>query len=179
MGLGVYEHHVGDGKRHALYGSLEELREMLVECVDAAASLAGKPAPSPTARHGSDPPQPVPADLKQTIAYDVESTVRLFNSKSTEAERALAAELPGGIGPQILDAATRHDVSFLDAETWGEVHNHLLSNFRLGDPAWEALVFRLWLTRVLAYTTNQAAAGYDKAMDYLESTIAGYESSTP
>jgi hypothetical protein len=45
----------------------------------------------------------------------------------------------------------------------------------MGDPAWESLAFRLWLTRVLAYTTDQARSGYEAAMDYLESTILEYE----
>ncbi|HEX5695745.1 MAG TPA: hypothetical protein VFZ15_05130, partial [Acidimicrobiia bacterium] len=52
LGLGVYEHHVAGGKRHALYGSLDELREMLIECLDAAASLSGRPGPGPDATHG-------------------------------------------------------------------------------------------------------------------------------
>jgi hypothetical protein len=54
-------------------------------------------------------------------------------------------------------------------------HGFLLDGFALGDPAWESLAFRLWLTRVLAYTTNQAREGFAAAMTYLESTIRRYE----
>jgi hypothetical protein len=50
-----------------------------------------------------------------------------------------------------------------------------MEGFALEDPAWESLAFRLWLTRVLAYTTNHAGNGFDAAMAYLESTIVHYE----
>jgi hypothetical protein len=63
----------------------------------------------------------------------------------------------------------------MDAGLWYEVHGFLLDHFRLGDPVWESLAFRLWLTRVLSYTTNQARSGFDEAIAYLESTIARYE----
>ncbi|NIV34953.1 MAG: hypothetical protein GWN58_37505, partial [Anaerolineae bacterium] len=31
VGVSLFEHYVADGKRHSLYGSLEELRDMVVE----------------------------------------------------------------------------------------------------------------------------------------------------
>jgi hypothetical protein len=63
----------------------------------------------------------------------------------------------------------------MDAGLWFQAHGFLIERFVLGDPAWESLAFRLWLTRVLAYTENQAQTGYDRAMEYLESTISDYE----
>ena len=47
----------------------------------------------------------------------------------------------------------------MDADRWYVAHGFLMEGFALGDPAWESLAFRLWLTRVLAYTTNQAGKG--------------------
>ncbi len=175
LGLGVYEHHVEDGKRHALYGSLDELTDMLVECLDAACSLAGRPGPSPQARHGTDPAAPAPPDLKRTIAYDIDGTMRLLDREWTDAERDLAGMLPDGIGDLVFGSRTEFDVGLMDADRWYVVHGFLLENFTLGDPAWESLAFRLWLVRVLAYTTNQASEGFDVAMGYLESTIGQYE----
>jgi mannosylglycerate synthase len=175
MGLGLYEHHVGGGKRHALYGSLDELRHMLIECLDAAGSLSGRPAPRLDARHGSDPPTPAPNDLKQTVAYDIEGTIRLLDTPWDEEEADLARLLPGETGEHLCPPRARRDLSFMDADLWYEVHGFLLDRFTLGDPAWESLTFRLWLTRVLAYTTNQARSGFDEAIAYLESTIARYE----
>jgi hypothetical protein len=175
LGLGLYEHHVDDGKRHALYGSLDELREMLVECLDAAASLSGRPGPAPDARHGSDPPTPAPDDLKRTVAYDVDGTLRLLAAPLAEGEAELARRFPDPVTDHLLQPPPKRALSFMDADLWYEVHGILLDGFTLGDAAWEALAFRLWLTRVLAYTTNQARAGFDEAMAYLESTIGDYE----
>ena len=178
MDLGLYEHHVADGKRHALYGSLDELRVMLIECLDAAASLRGHPGPDSGARHGSDPPAPAPEDLKQTVAYDIEGTVRLLEADWSQEEMALAGQLPDDFKARLLEGDTSRRFSFMDAEHWFEAHGFLLTRFALGDAAWESLAFRLWLTRVLAYTTNQARQGFDAAMAYLESTIAEYEKMT-
>ena len=175
MDLGFYEHHVADGKRHALYGSLDELREMLIECLDAAASLSGRPGPGPGARHATDPPAPVPVDLKQTTAYDVEATVRLLDAEWSADEIRLAESLPPDLSSLLLDDPTRPRVELMDADRWHIAHGFLLDSFALGDPAWESLAFRLWLTRVLSYTTNQAREGFDAAMAYLESTIRLYE----
>jgi hypothetical protein len=175
MDLGVFEHHVADGKRHALYGSLDELREMLIECLDAAAALAGRPGPGKGARHGTDPPAPVPDDLKQIVAYDVAGTVRLLEAGWSEEEMRLIETLPAELFGFLLDDPTAPRFELMDANRWYVAHGILLDGFVLGDPAWESLAFRLWLTRVLAYTTNQAGKGFDAAMAYLESTIVHYE----
>jgi mannosylglycerate synthase len=175
LGLGLYEHHVPDGKRHALYGSLDELRDMLLECLDSVASLRGLPPPPPGSAHASDPPTPAPADLSRTVAYDIEGTRRLLGAEWSQAEARLAGTLPGTIGARLLASSPDDDFSFMDALTWFDVHGFLLDGFVLGNPAWEALAFRLWLTRVLAYTTTQALDGYQEAMAYLESTIEDYE----
>lgn len=175
MDLGLYEHHVADGKRHALYGSLEELREMLIECLDAAASLSGRPGPENGARHGTDPPAPVPEDLKQIVAYDVAGTIPLLEARWSEEEIRLVERLPAELFGFLLDDPTRPRLELMDADRWYVAHGFLLESFALEDPAWESLAFRLWLTRVLAYTTNQAGKGFDAAMAYLESTILHYE----
>jgi mannosylglycerate synthase len=175
MGTGLYEHHVADGKRHTLYGSLDELRPMVVECLDAVARLAGREGPEPSARHGSDLPGPVPADLKRTVAYDLTSTLPLLTSGWSDHETRLAADLPGPAREGILVNLERPEFAFMDAGTWLEALRFLLAGFRLGDLGWESLAFRLWLTRVLSYTTYQAQSGYDRAIDYLEETIRGYE----
>jgi hypothetical protein len=155
-----------------LYGSLDELRVMLVECLDAAASLAGRPGPGSDARHGSDPPTPVPDDVKSTVAYDIEATRRLLDAPWGEAEADLADLIPGAAGGLLRSG---RDPSFMDDRLWYEVHGFLLDNFTFANPAWESLAFRLWLTRVLAYTTSQALSGFEAAMAYLESTIDDYE----
>lgn len=175
MDLGLFEHHVADGKRHSLYGSLDELREMLIECLDAAASLSGRPGPGNGARHGTDPPAPVPEDLKQIVAYDLAGTVPLLEARWSEEEIRLVEGLPAELFGFLLDDPTRPKFELMDADRWYVAHGYMLEGFALGDPAWESLAFRLWLTRVLAYTTNQAGKGFDVAMAYLEGTIVRYE----
>ena len=175
LDIGLYEYHVPDGKRHALYRSLAELRAMLVECLDAIASLSGRPGPGPDAVHHSDPAAPVPPDLKNTVAYDVDATVKLLTMDWTDEEAVLAGTLPEEIAPQVLDNINEPTFAFMDAEAWFEVLSVLLDRFALGDPAWESLAFRLWTARVLSYTTNQALGGYDRAIDYLSETVRDYE----
>jgi hypothetical protein len=175
LGMGMYEHHVADGKRHALYGSLDELREMLIECLDAASSLRGLPGPGPDARHGTDPPSEVPDDLKQIVAYDIDASRRLLGPAWPDAEAALLGATPEGVAGRLLSAGPDRIFDAVDADLWYVIHSFLIDRFVLGDPAWESLAFRLWLMRVLAYTTNQARLGFDQAMAYLRSTIDRYE----
>jgi hypothetical protein len=176
LGIGVYEHLVPEGKRHTLYGSLDELRPMALECLDAVSRLEGWPGPEPGARHESDPPAPVPADLKRTVAYDLDATLPLLGVGWTEPEATLASGLPDWILSGITSVDGVPGLSFMDAGAWMETLRFLMSGFRLGDQAWESLAFRLWLARVLSYTTNQAQTGYDNAIEYLEGTIRDFES---
>jgi mannosylglycerate synthase len=175
LGVGLYEHLVPDGKRHTLYGSLEELRTMVLECLDAVARLAELDGPGPEARHGSDPPAAVPDDLKRTVAYDIDSTLPLLTDGWTDEEAALADALPKRVKDGLLANRERPEFDFMDAAAWLEALQFLLSGFRLGDKAWESLAFRLWLARVVSYTTNQAQSGYDRAIAYLGATIRDYE----
>jgi mannosylglycerate synthase len=64
--------------------------------------------------------------------------------------------------------------SFMDEDTWAEVYSVLLDHFDPGDDDWRELLFKLWLTRVLQYTTTVALRGYDYAMHYLHRMVARY-----
>ncbi len=175
LGLGLYEHAVPAGKRHSLYGSLAELRDMALECLDAAASLRGRPPPPPGSLHHSDPSGPVPEDLKQLVAYDVDASQTLLSDPWSREEAQLAERIPGltGMGPdQALGSYLTH---LMDADVWRGVVEVLLAEFDLENQAWRSLAFRLWLIRVLAYTSTHATLGYDHALAYLEQTILDYE----
>lgn len=175
-GLPLYEHLVAGGKRHTLYGSLAELRTMVLECLDAVASLRGREGPPAETVFDSAPPAPVPEDLKATVAFDHDSSFSLLVGAWGAAEADLAATLPGDLGERLGSVSDITDLGFLDADLWGQALRFLLEGFRLGDPGWEALAFRLWLARVLSYTTGPAGEGYDHAIEYLEATIHRYES---
>ena len=175
LGVPTYEHNVADGKRHALYGSLNEIREMVIECLDAARSLNGKPGPPAQARFSADPRAEVPEDLKEVTGYDVEKTTLLLTAGWSEAEASLAGDLEPTINEHVLTNRDTPNYRFMDADTWGEVLVWLLANFHLEDQAWRSLAFRLWLMRVLAYTSSVVPHGYDAAIRYLENTIDDYE----
>ena len=162
---GVFEHNVADGKRHALYGSLTDIRDMLLECLDAAASLRDRPAPSGTDPFDADAPAPVPDDLKETVAFDVEATRAAISAPPDAPERDILESLG-------VDATAPLS---MDGGAWLQVFPRLLEGFRLDDRAWRSAAFRLWVERVIHYTTHQVPLGYDTAIGYLERTIETFE----
>jgi mannosylglycerate synthase len=164
-GASIYEHNAPDGKRHALYGSLTDIEEMVLECLDAVASLRGRARPG--LGFDADPPARVPADLKSTVAYDLESTRSSIAEAPGPAEAAVLSDL--GVDPSAPIS--------MDAAAWEVVLPRLLDGFRLDDPAWRSATFRLWVERVIHYTTNQVPLGYDAAMAYLEQTVWDFEES--
>jgi hypothetical protein len=149
---------------------------MAVECLDAVASLRGRRPPDPGPHH-ADPATPAPEDLAGATGFDLGKTIGQLTSGWSTEEELLAENLPGGIGEQVLGNKAKAGFEFMDAATWGEVLAHLIANFRLGEPAWEALAFRLWVLRVLSYATDQASQGHASAMAYLRTTIDEYERS--
>ena len=161
LGLDVYEHNVPDGKRHALYGSLTDIRDMVLECLDAIRSLRG--AAGPRSRFGADPPAEVPDDLKAVVGYDVAATEVLLSNSPTVEEQS------------VLDRLEISSSPTLTGQQWQEVFPKLLDDFELDDPGWRSAVFRLWVTRVLTYSRDVVPEGYDHAMGYLEETIRKFE----
>lgn len=169
----LFEHYVAGGKQHALYRSLEDLREMVHECFEAAADVGRRPTPPP-AHHRVQPPGPVPAAISRRVGYDVEMTLGLLTDRWTPAEREATAALPAHItGSMLRNADGRPTFSFLDAGAWYETLVALTEAYR-PEPGWRGLLFRLWVARVLAYTTSDALAGHAAAMATLEETISDY-----
>lgn len=165
LGVGIYEHHVADGKRHALYGSLTDIEEMLLECLDAVGSLAGRPGPDPGGVLEGDPPAPVPDDLKRTAAYDVDATRAAISTPPSPDE----AEVLESLGVSLAGPID------MDGDRWAEVFPPLMHRFRLDRPEWRAAAFRLWVERVIHYTTHRVPAGYDAAIAYLQSSVSRFE----
>ena len=168
LGLGIYEHNAPDGKRHALYGSLADIREMILECLDAVASLRGRGRPPRDAIFDADPPAPVPEDLKTTVAFDLDATRAAIASPPDAGEAGVLESLGIEPGAHIE----------MNAERWRVVLGELITRFRLDDDSWRAAVFRLWVARVVHYTTRHVPDGYEEAVSYLEATIRGYEESS-
>ena len=171
-GLGIYEHFIAGGKQHALYGSLDEIRDMVVECFEAVRSLTDRATPDST-RHFVEPEAPAAEAVATKVGYDVEKTIHLLGASWTPEEVAAAAQLPEHIGEAILGNLVRPTFAFMTAEAWRETYVALLKDYR-AEPGWQGLLFRLWVARVLAYTTTDALAGHTRAMAALERTIASY-----
>lgn len=173
-GRSLYEHHVAEGKSHSLYGSLEELKTMLVECFDAVANLPDDRPPE--VDHARDSETPAPESLRSQTGYSVDRTRPLLASPMAPGEAELVASLPGAIPSDIERMTASGEVGFLDEEVWWQILRVASKRFTLGDPAWESLLFRLWTGRVLNYTQTYVSQGYDAALDYLAGTIRSYES---
>lgn len=172
-GFSIFEHYVADGKRHALYGSLDELRTMLGECFDAASGLS--PGPIPRVKHDGDAIGEVPIDLRYQPGYDVGSSRPLVSAPWAEGEDELAAGFPASLSNHIAEMAVSGEFGFLTGGAWEEILRVGMVGFELGDMAWESLMFRLWVGRVLNYTLNHSVAGYEHAMGYLHDTVTRYE----
>lgn len=171
-GLPIYEHYVADGKQHALYGSLEDIRAMVVECFEAVADLAGHPTP-PAGDHVVEAEEEAPESVATKVGYDVERTLALLTAPWSADEVRVASDLPDHIATPLLANIERPTFAFLDTDAWGDALGHLLSRYR-PDPGWSGVLFRLWVGRVLAYTTTTALGGHTRAMAALEAAVAAY-----
>ncbi len=168
MDLGLFEHNAPDGKRHALYGSLTDIRQMLLECLDAVGSLRSRSRPANGGRLEKDPLVPAPADLRNTVAYDESATLEEIATPPDAAESLVLRSLG-------LD---HEDLPDMDAATWRQIFPSLMDGFILGDPAWEEAAFRLWAWRVVHYTRHVVPLGYDRAMSYLDAAVHQFERPT-
>lgn len=171
-GLPIYEHYVAGGKQHALYGSLDDIRDMVIECFEAMAEVGRRPSP-PDFEHVVEPRSEVTEAVATKVGYDVESTLRLLTDVWSPDEVAAAAELPDQIGEALLANLARPTFAFMDGGTWRETLVALLQSYR-PEPGWRGVLFRLWVARVLAYTTTDALGGHARAMEALEETVVGY-----
>jgi mannosylglycerate synthase len=172
-GFSVYETYIRQGKAHALYGGLTDLRSMLVECFSAMQSLAGEQLGGAVA-HRVEPTETVPAAITEKIGYNLEATLHLLGEDWTDGQVGLLEHFPSAVRDGMLSNRQRPTFLFIDEEAWHDTYEVLLEHFVPGDAGWEALLFRLWVTRVINYTATRALRGYDHAQRYLQSMVAGY-----
>ncbi|HUO46990.1 MAG TPA: hypothetical protein VM470_09195, partial [Acidimicrobiia bacterium] len=170
-GLPMYECYISQGKDHALYGSLADIRTMMIECLAALQRLPRNPPLLPVI-HRVEYPHAVSPSIAEKIGYDIEASQSLLSSGWDEGQVDLLNDF---FAPEIAMGAKnwRHwpDSSFLDEETWFSALATMIDHFVLGNPAWEALAFRLWVGRVLNYTLRVAVRGHPYSMAYLNDMI--------
>lgn len=171
LGEPIYEHYVADGKQHALYGSLDELRPMVIECFEAANDVARSTRP-PSVEHVVEKEGAAPPAIAEKVGFDFEATLRLLAEDWTEDEREAAGRLGPVVAP-LLPEGPLPRFAFLDADTWYDVLQALRREYR-PEPHWRSLLFRLWVGRVLAYTTSDALVGHAGAMARLERAVESY-----
>ncbi len=172
-GLSIAEIYIGVGKLHKLYGALTDLKTMLIECFAAVQSLKGEAVAEGTVHH-VEYPGPVKQEVKEKIGYDIEGTLWLLRENWTDRQAELLGLFPGKVREGLLASRDYPRFAFMDDGLWAEVYGILLEHFEPGDPDWRELLFKLWITRVLQYTTTVALRGYDYAMYYLHRMVADY-----
>ena len=176
-GFSVFETYVPQGKIHKLYGSLTDIRTMVIECFAALQSLRGIPLQGATP-HQVEEATEVPAAIKEKVAYDFESTMQLLASDWTPHQKDLLSLFPIPVRDGMLATPAYPRFSFMDDAAWFETYSVLLDHFVKNDQDWEALIFKLWIARVLHYTISEALRGYDRAVAHLERMVHSYRSRT-
>lgn len=172
-GLRLAEVYIPEGKVHALYGGLRDLRTMLVECFAAVQSLRNEALPSgDTSAHCIESAKPVPELIKQKVGYDVEKTLKLMRSNWTPRQRELLQEhFDDALVTGLLSAVEWPCWKFADEEVWKSAYLTFLENFQKGDDDWEELLFKAWVARVLNHTFKNVMRGYDVALGALRDLV--------
>ncbi len=172
-GLSIAEIYIDAGKLHKLYGALTDLKTMLIECFSAVQGLKGEAVPEGTMHH-IEYPGPVRQEMKERIGYDFERTLWLLRENWTDRQVELLALFPREVREGLLTSRQYPRFSFMDEDAWAEVYRVLLAHFDARDADWAELLFKLWIARVLQYTTAVALRGYDYAMYHLHRMVARY-----
>ncbi len=172
-GHSMFETYVSAGKLHRLYGALTDLRTMLIECFAAMQSLAGEPL-AEHATHHIAYQGPVKEEVKRRIGYVFDDTQALLADGWTDRQLELLQAFPRAVREGMEACRTWPRFGFMDEDAWYDVYWILLRAFERDDEDWQALLFKLWVARVLAYTVSVALQGYDAAMDYLHGMVDRY-----
>ncbi len=173
-GFSMYETYISVGKLHKLYGALSDLKEMVIECFNAIQELQGEPLETSGMVHRIERPGPVPQELKEKIAYDLEGSLHLLMENWTARQLQLLECFPKGVSEPMRACQRRPHFKFMDEASWQETYKVLLREFDFEDEDWRELLFKLWLARVLNYTAYVALKGYDHALHYLYRMIEGF-----
>mmetsp|Transcript_34191 Transcript_34191/g.45198 ORF Transcript_34191/g.45198 Transcript_34191/m.45198 type:complete len:447 (+) Transcript_34191:203-1543(+) len=172
-GLSCYEVYAKDGKMHALYGALSDLKTMCIECFSAVQSLQNEQVENfPNGTYGYEEPEPAPVTITEKQGFCLESTLSLLKSDwTTRQEQLLYEHYEEKIVNGVLSAKEWPVYEFMDGDTWLSAYQMSLKNFVKGDADWESLFFRLWVLRVICYTVTCTTRGYDFSMRYLQSLV--------
>jgi mannosylglycerate synthase len=165
--FGLYETYVPAGKVHKLYNTLADLKDMTIECFTAIQMLKDEKIESAKMPHRIERSGPVPSRIKEKIAYSLEESLHLLVDGWTERQLAFLDHFPKEVRDGMKRCLQEPCFGFMDSKQWYETYKVLLTHFRPQDNDWRELLFKLWIARVLNYTTKIAICGYDYALFYL------------
>nr|AIC73644.1 mannosylglycerate synthase [Caloglossa leprieurii] len=162
-GYSLLEAYMPQGKMHALYGGLRDLKTMLCECFAAVQSLKDEHVQSSATVHRIDPPAAVPESITSKIGYDVEKSLKLLRENWSDRQMELLTLFPSDIQDGLLAASEWPEYMFMDEDAWIRAYKVYLDNFVLDDEDWRELLFKTWVARVLNYTMRHVLRGYHVA----------------
>mmetsp|Transcript_18983 Transcript_18983/g.28075 ORF Transcript_18983/g.28075 Transcript_18983/m.28075 type:complete len:469 (-) Transcript_18983:188-1594(-) len=163
-GFSLFEAYMPQGKIHALYGSLRDLKTMLCECFAAIQSLKDEHVETAPSVHRIDPPATVPTSITSKIGYDVETSLKLLRENWTDKQLDLLTLFRPDIRDGLLAASEWPVFNFMDEDAWVSAYNVFLENFDLDDEDWREVLFKTWVARVLNYTVRHVLRGYNCAL---------------
>ena len=170
----MYETYVPIGKVHKLYKTLADLREMTIECFAIIQQLKDERINAVRMIHRIQRPGPVPDRVKEKTAYDLEGSIHLLMEGWTPKQLELLKRFPKEVRDGMTECQSKPRFIFMDAENWYSTYKVLLEHFDPQDNDWRELLFKLWIARVLNYTTKVALRGYDYALFYLYQMIESF-----
>jgi mannosylglycerate synthase len=157
-GLSIYETFAPEGKDHQLYGSLDELKTMFLECLHTLQRLRTV-GPPMAARHEQEPTTATASPITERIAYDIEASRQILGRPRTADEQA------------ILDRHFDGGEQGVDTRTWLRTLRVLLDHFQPASPDWHEVAYRLWIERVISHSDTIAEMTYEKAMMRLTAAV--------
>lgn len=163
-GFSVLEAYMPQGKMHALYNGLADLKTMLCECFGAVQSLRGEDVTVPPNVHCIEPAGPVSRLIAQKIGYDVQKTLKLLRENWTERQVELLGCFSEEVRGGMLSAREWPEYMFMSEEAWIGAYQVCLEKFELGDEDWREVLFKMWVCRVLNYTMRHVVRGYSVAL---------------
>lgn len=163
-GFSLLEAYMPQGKMHALYGGLRDLKTMLCECFSAVQSLKDEHVETAPTVHRIDPPAAVPASVQQKIGYNVEKSLRLLRENWTEKQQELLTLFRSDIQDGLLAASEWPEYDFMDEDAWVSAYKVFLEHFDLEDEDWREVLFKMWVARVINYTMRHVLRGYHVAL---------------
>lgn len=163
-GFSLLEAYMPQGKMHALYGGLRDLKTMLCECFAAVQSLKHEVIETTPSVHRIDPPAAVPASVTSKIGYNIEKSLKLLRENWSDRQLELLTLFRSDIQDGLLAASEWPEYEFMDEDAWICAYKVFLEMFDLNDEDWKEVLFKMWVARVLNYTMRHVVRGYHVAL---------------